>query len=152
MYELRAWAAKTEMLDMGLWRLEKAWKSGIFTRKTLLFGNINKMETLVYIITSLLSQKKFLKIPSYRWYLQLNFGYFKSRLALLEPIGTHFSQWIVKIQMFLSNFHLFDFTGKRRLQPLRECFSQQFLGLRSRHFFAVKKNKQKMRWSVSFLI
>ena len=59
MYELRVWAAKTEMLDMGLWRLEKAWKSGIFTRKTLLFGNINKMETLVYIITSLLSQKKF---------------------------------------------------------------------------------------------
>ena len=59
MYELRAWAAKTEMLDMGLWGLERAWKSGIFTRKTLLFGNINKMETLVYIITSLLSQKKF---------------------------------------------------------------------------------------------
>ena len=62
-----------------------------------------------------MDQKKLKKILLTMWYLPLNFGYFKSPLALLEPNGTHFSQWIVKIQMFLSNFHLFDFTGNRRL-------------------------------------
>ena len=66
MYELCAWAAKTEMLDMGLWRLDKAWKSGIFTRKKLIFGNINKMGTLVYVITSTFKPKKVSKIPSYQ--------------------------------------------------------------------------------------
>ena len=39
---------------------------GIFTRKKPLFGNISKMENLVYVITSTFKPKKVLKIPSYQ--------------------------------------------------------------------------------------
>ena len=82
--------------------------------------------------------------------MPLNFGYFKSPLALLEPIGTHFSQRILKIQIFLSNFYIFDFSGNRRLLALFGASFRVFFGVQlsaliffSKHRFARRHEKQQ---------
>ena len=91
MYDLSAWAAITETLDMGLWLLEKAWKIGILTRKKLLFGNINKMGNLVYVKTSTFKPKKVLKIPSYQ--VKFASGFWPSKKSSNSSATTRNSLW-----------------------------------------------------------
>jgi len=66
MYELRVWAAITEKGFSGLWRSERVWKSDIFVGKYSFLGDINKMENLVCVITSICTPKKVEKNPSYQ--------------------------------------------------------------------------------------